>query len=72
MVFGLDTETTRLIVLVLFSAFVLFFGLYSLFAVYHALRFGFKGTGTAISVVLYLAVSTFLLIATFGAIVGAF
>ncbi len=39
----LSIDTIRLVLLIIFGSFLLFYLLYGFFAVYHALKFGFKG-----------------------------
>lgn len=38
-----DIDTIRLVLLIIFGAFLVFYLLYGFFAVYHALKYGFKG-----------------------------
>ncbi|MFO0702423.1 MAG: hypothetical protein U0514_00865 [Candidatus Andersenbacteria bacterium] len=65
-----DETTIRLFLLVLFSAFLLFFGVYGLFAIYHALKFGYRGLA-AVSVVLFVGVSIVLILATYNILLTA-
>jgi len=59
-------DSIRLLMIVIFVAFLIFFVLYSAFAVYHSLRYGFKGDHLTIPVlVVYLAVSIVLIVSTF-------
>jgi hypothetical protein len=47
-----DESTVRLILLIIFSAFLLFFAVYAFFAAYHALRYGFPGDKATIPVLI--------------------
>lgn len=51
--------------LVVFSAFVLFFLVYGLFAVYHMIKFNYKGDLAAPSVTLFVLVSAAIIAATY-------
>jgi fumarate reductase subunit D len=47
-----DESTVRFIMLIIFSAFLLFFVIYAFFAAFHALRYGFKGDKFTIPVLI--------------------
>lgn len=48
-----------------YFAFLLIFIVYSIFAIYHAIRFGFQGDLTILTLTIYLAVSVILIAASF-------
>lgn len=52
-----DDSTVRLLLLVLFSAFVLFYVVYGLFAIYHMVKFSRKGDLAIPSVLVFAVVS---------------
>lgn len=56
--------TTLVAVQIIFLVFLLFFFVYSVFAVYHAIRFGFEGDLTFISLAIYLIISAVIIIFT--------
>ncbi len=62
-VFNPDAEITLAVSFqIIFFVFLIFYILYSCFALYHAFRFGFQGDLTAISSIVFLVVSVILLV----------
>jgi len=62
-----DIDTIRLVLLIIFGAFLVFYLLYGFFAVYHAIKYGFKGDKlTYPALIIFLAGSVGLV---FGALV---
>ncbi|MFH0830809.1 MAG: hypothetical protein V1895_01995 [Parcubacteria group bacterium] len=61
----LDIETIRLLLLIMVAAFLLFYLLYSFFAIYHAVKYGFRGDKLTYPVLLiFLAGSAALIVFT--------
>ncbi len=62
-VFNPDAEITLAVSFqIIFFVFLIFYVLYSCFALYHAFRFGFQGDLTMVSSIVFLIVSVILLV----------
>ena len=59
-----NSITTLVAVQIIFLVFILFFVVYSIFAIYHAIRFGFEGDMTIISLAIYLIISAVIIVFT--------
>jgi hypothetical protein len=61
----ITTDSVRLVLLIIFGAFLLFYLLYGFFAIYHAIKYGFTGDKLTYPVlVVFLAGSVGLVILT--------
>ena len=66
-----DDSTIRLLLLILFSAFILFFIVYGLFAIYHMFKFSLKGGLAIPSVIIFILVSAALASVTYLVLLNA-